>query len=432
METVQNDIKLFLNCFMFLFKISNYSLVYRFFILFHKYLTIYLASTVFQTPHMQPFVTFITYATFATMSLRFTASNLSRIKKQRTNTKSLISPLRNSKKQIPSKKDVKEPLVALQPNVPMDFHLKDAESVLDGLELVLNNQWAEITNLHERYYSQNAKESCDKRTDLLFLLRGLAMETKAAILKYRAQQLPTGGVMTLNQLYSLYEYRGNTFVDQSLELCVRNGKLRRFIITNALPVILRAGFATGTSALSQRVTYGYENTEVVTFTESYLNQIESDCIECQTDPKLVDNLKTLKSFENYIELHPSSLSVTNEMFTCEELKVLVEAGYLTLTSNHHNEIDVHQYSIAFPRCGTFLKMINCGRVWLVQVLSKASFKELLEDAIFEKWEGKKLNNFRRPYYGYDLLWILADAKGAGVIEAFTTPVGKAWRLTGKL
>lgn len=366
------------------------------------------------------------------MSLKFTASNLSRIKKPGANSKSSLSPLHRSKKESVQKKTPKERLEVIQQNVCMHFHLRDTDSVVRGVDSLLSNQWAEASIFHTRYYSREAKESCQVATDLLFLLRGLSMETKAEIIKYRATQLPRGGVATINQLYSLFDFRGNTFVDQSLELNVRNGSLRKFVISNALPVILRSGAKASPSLLGQRVTYGYENTEVVARVSDYLAQISTDIAEDVPESNRAGHREALEKFKEYIQNNVSSLFVTNDQFSTGELKILVEAGYLTLTSNHHNEIDVDQYSIAFPQCGTFLKMINSGKVWMVQCLSKAAYKEMLEDALFEKWEGKKLNNFRRPFYGYDLLWILADAKGAGIIEAFQTPVGRGWRLTGKL
>lgn len=369
---------------------------------------------------------------FATMSLKFTAASLSRIRKPGATSKSPFSPLKKIKKGNAIKKPNKERLEALQQNVSMEFHMYDEHSVYEGVITILNNQWAELTRFHNRYYSQDAKESCEKTSDLMFLLRGISMEAKAEVLKYRAQQLPRGGVITVNQLYSFFDFRGNTFVDQSLEMCVRNGKLRKFVITNALPVILRAGIKSSASILSQKVTYGYENTDVVACTQDYVSKIEVDCNEFSKDPNLAESFEALQKFKKFVESDLSSHFVTNESFSESELKLLVEAGYLTLSSNHHNEIDVHQYSISFPGCGTFLKMLNSGRVWLVQTLSKAAFNEILEDVLFEKWEGKKLNNFRRPFYGYDLLWLLAEAKGAGVVEVFKTPVGKAWRLTGKL
>lgn len=249
------------------------------------------------------------------------------------------------------------------------------------------------------------------------------MEVKADIIKYRNQQLPTGGMLTVNQLYTLFESKGNTFVDRSLELFIREGQIRKFVITNALPVILR----TGKGGFNSQIAYGYENAEVVVKTEEYLKEISESVT--QTDP---DSVLAMTKFKDYIQKNPTSLFVTNKDFSAPEITSLVNAGFLTLTSNHHFEIDVHQYSIAYPRCGTFLKMINAGRSWLVKTLNKTTFKEALEDKLFDKWEGKIMANFRRPFYGYDLLWILADAKGAGVVEGFNTPVGRGWRLTGKL
>lgn len=244
------------------------------------------------------------------------------------------------------------------------------------------------------------------------------MEVKADILKYRSQQLPKG-ILTVNQLYTMFDRMGNTYVDRSLEMCIREGLVKKFVISNALPVILR----NGQIGFNPKVTYGYENTDVVVKTEHYLTLIE----ESQGDDS-----STLEKFKTYVENNPESLFVTNEDFTAPQLSSLVNLGFLTLTSNHHNEIDVHQYSISFPKCGTFLKIINSGRTWLVKTLGKSKYNEFLEDVLFEKWEGKNLANFRKPFYGYDLLWILADARGAGVVEAFNTPVGRGWRLTGKL
>lgn len=389
---------------------------------------------VFSYPRSSPHLSYLELHIYThSMSLKFTASNLSRIRKPTSTAKSPLSPLKKQRKDGPLKKTPpKQRLEALEHNVSLNLPLGEIDSLLKGINTVLENQWAESTMLHERYFSRDAKLSCLSTNDLLFLLRGISMENKAEILKYRAQQLPRGGVVTINQLYSLFDSRGNTFVDQSLEMYVRKGELRKFVISNALPVILRNATPHSISNLGQKVTYGYENTEVVSRTRDFMDHIDFDSNEACGDPEKKSRYEALAKFKIHIESHPSSLSVTNEMFSSGELKILVEAGYLTLTSNHHNEIDVHQYSIACPRCGTFLKMINSGKVWLVQLLTKASFKEMLQDAIFERWEGKKMNNFRRPFYGYELNWILADAKGSGVVEAFKTPMGMAWRLTGKL
>lgn len=364
------------------------------------------------------------------MSLRSTAAGLSKIRKPTSKLKSILSPLKKKptrpaphrSKEL-SQDEKSEALEVTEHNIQMDFELHGLASMAQVLDMVIDNQWAESTLLHSRYYSREAKRLCLEPSDLLFLLRGLSMETKAAILSYRRTHLPAGGLATLNQLYSMHGSRGNTFVDRTLELSVREGSLRKFVISNAQPVILSLGKG-GPLAL---VTYGYENAEVVVKTEQYVAEILARAQAA--DPA---HSQTLLRFQEFVESNPTTLFVTSEDFDAADLTILVKLGFLTLTSNHHHEIDTHQYSVAYPRCGTFLKMVNAGRSWVVKTLGKTAYKECLEEALFDKWEGKNLNNFRKPFYGYDLLWILADAKGAGVIEAFNTPVGKGWRLTGKL
>lgn len=357
------------------------------------------------------------------MSLHFTAANLSRIRKPGI-PKSTLSPIKSkSVSSNPRKKQPKKPerLEILDHNVQLDFELRGSTQIINALDTVFHNQWAEQTRFHSRYYSREAVSAAVSHSDLLFLLRGLAMETKADILKYRLQQLPTGGVLTINQLYSMFDARGNTFVDRSLEMCIREGQVHKFVISNALPVILRTG-----NTMSNKVTYGYENIEVVVRTDHYLSLVDEALLSSEEDTK-----SALDRFKLFVLRLPASLYVTSDDFGAHELSCLVQTGFITLTSNHHNEIDVHQYSISYPRCGAFLKMINAGRTWLVKTLGRSTYKEYLEEVLFEKW-GKKMANFRKPFYGYDLMWVLADTLGAGVVEAFNTPVGRGWRLTGKL
>lgn len=361
-------------------------------------------------------------------NIRFTAANLSRIKKPSSNPKKgPLSPLRSKPKpkQKVKKQDEEdgseEPLQVISLRADLDFQIQNYTGIVDAIDTVVENQWAEKTCFHNRYYSEEAKEGSSS-TDLLFSLRGLSMETKAEIIKYRNQQLPNG-MLTLNQLYSMFQDQGNTFVDRSLEMCIRDGLVKKFIITNALPIILR----TGKGGQNSKVTYGYENIEVVVKIEHYIALIEeiADSLDEAT-------AAALREFKEFVEGHPEALSICTTDISADHLSALVKTGVVTLTSNHHNEINVHQYSLAYPRCGTFLKMINSGRSWLVKTLSKSKFKELLEEQLFDKWEGKNKANFRKPFYGYDLMWVLADALGAGVAEVFKTPVGRGWRLTGKI
>ncbi|KAG2731991.1 hypothetical protein G9P44_004408 [Scheffersomyces stipitis] len=343
-----------------------------------------------------------------------------------------------------SSKD-EEPLVVSDYNVQLDYQLSKNDDIMVAIDTILDNQWAESSSLHFRYHKRQEIESADGDMEkLVFSLKGLSAKVKAEIMKYRQNQLPKG-IVTTAQLYSIYESQGNTFVDRNLELNIRNGNLKKFVITNASPVISR----TKQKYQHGKVTYGFENVEVVVKTESYFKLI---CEEIERlEKELVDSsmatserikkdrqLTSIKKFFEYLKSNPASIFVTHEDFDNEQLSSLVSFGLVTLTSNHLNEIESHQYSISYPACGTFLKLINAGRVWLVKALSKGKYNENLEDQLFKKWEGttlngdSKMNNFRPPFYGYDLNWILADSLGAGVIEVFNTPVGRGWRLTGKV
>ena len=59
-------------------------------------------------------------------------------------------------------------------------------------------------------------------------------------------------------------------------------------------------------------------------------------------------------------------------------------------------------------------LFEVGELWSFMVgesVGQNKHKELLEDQIISKWEGvnatgeSKMNNFRSPFYGYDLNWV---------------------------
>lgn len=323
-------------------------------------------------------------------------------------------------------------------NVDLPFQLSKEDDLEIAVDKIISNLWSENTNLHSRYVDNKLEASTQE--ERLFLLEGLSLKSKADIIKYRTHKMPQG-LTTLNQLYSIYRHQGPTFVDRKLELKLRQGKLKKFVITNASPVILRSN----NKFQSGKISYGYENMEIVTKTENYLNLIKEGINtieeETKTNPSKVISVTKLKKFYDFIVRNPAALFINSSKdYGDDELFELVNHGFLTLTSNHLNEIESHQYSIAYPNCGTFLKVINSGRAWLVKTLNKCSNKEILEEQLYNKWEGTtpgfngqtKRNNFRAPFYGYDLYWILADALGAGVVEVFNTPVGRGWCLTGKV
>lgn len=384
--------------------------------------------------------------------LRYSAAQSSRIGKRSaslspTKARSLktILPaqskyLHNLKK-TPNTPPKDDPLTIQDYNVQLDYQLSAKNDIMVAIDTVLDNQWAECTTLHHRFHTKDEVDGATNLLELLFLLPGLSMETKADIIKYRITHLPIG-LVTLNQLYSIYDRQGPTFVDRNLELQLRQGRVRKFVITNAAPVVLRTQ-----NKFQGKVTYGHENVEVVVKCDHYYGVIESAIESLQKEEKqqkqqkqqLVSSATVLTNFLRFLKANPSALYVHVDDFSPVELSTLVSLGYATLTSNHLNEIESHQYSVAYPNCGTFLKLINGGRAWLVKNLNKSQHSELLEAKLFQKWEGgtnangtPKMTNFRKPFYGYDLFWILADALGAGVIEVFNTPVGRGWKLTGKV
>ncbi|CAH2351479.1 hypothetical protein CLIB1423_03S07228 [[Candida] railenensis] len=392
-------------------------------------------------------------------TLRFTAAKTSIINKK--SGSSSVNPLkrllpsqskyqqnlksRSQKIDTPSQNTKKEePLTILDYNVQLDYQLSQREDLMTAIDTILDNQWSESSSLQDRYHSA-ATKSANTPQELLFSLSGLSMQTKAEIMKYRVDQLPHG-LVTVNQIYSIYEKLGHTFVDRSLELRIREGKLKKFIITNASPIISRSPqkFQSG------KVTYGFENVEIVVKLDNYLNHVQGSIAKASEDEEVS---KCLEKFASFVRENPTALYISSnlnkeENFTPENIATLVDFGYVTLTSNHLNEIESHQYAVSYPNCGTYLKLINACRTWLVKFLSKSKFKEVLETQMYDRWEGitqqtnsnagsqfassSKMTNFRKPYYGFELNWVLADALGAGVVEVFSTPVGRGWRLTGKM
>lgn len=326
--------------------------------------------------------------------------------------------------------------------VKLDYQQFSGKDIMVAIDTILNNKWAESTQLHNRYPTK-----LGTMEERIFGLRGLSNALKTDILKFR-RNFPMG-LVTTTQLYSIFLNESNTFVDKSLESHIRSGKLKKIVISNAAPIILRSvnKFQLG------KVTYGFENVELVVKSDSYFlvisgmrdlleEKLKNNQLSGALRSKKHSSISSLDKFMKYLKEHPTALyisySADNGGFTAEEITYLINSGFVTLASNHLIEIETNVYSISYPGCGAYLKLVNSGRSWLVKVLGKNKHKELLEDQIISKWEGvnatgeSKMNNFRSPFYGYDLNWVLADALGAGVVEVFNTPVGRGWRLTGKI
>lgn len=393
--------------------------------------------------------------------LRYTAAPSARVTKRNVVKNAMKNHQKSLRNILPSQRKYKQNLNKLEKapnikekhlkeaplkvedyNVELDYKLLKNDDLVVAIDTITNNQWSECCSLTERYAAHSDQAELSNH-DKLFQIKGISLKTKAEIEKFRSNLMPNG-LVTINQLYSMYQELGNTFVDKKVELEMRKGRVRKFIISNASPVILRSPqkFQKG------KVTYGYEDVEIIVKSKTYSDTIERSLCVLEDSPRKYESpdilvkVQALKHFYDFVKKNPSSLFVdSSQGFSNEELSSLVSLGFLTLNSNHLNEIELHQYSISFPNCGTFLKLITSGRVWLVKALSKSKFKEALEESMFNLWDGlnnlnangiSKWPNYSKPYYGYDLHWILADALGAGIVEVFNTPTGRGWRLTGKV
>lgn len=289
-----------------------------------------------------------------------------------------------------------EELQIVSYNVNFEYQLGRKDDVLVAITTVADHAWCNEGDIP---------------------LKGLSTPVRDEIMEFR-RQLPH--IITVNQLYTLFEREGRTFVDKLLEQGIREGTVRKFVISNASPVILN-------STKFQKVSYGYENIEVICRAETYTSLIQSRIDMAANE----EHRKALSLLLDFVVGHPTALFISTEL-SKEDLKILIQFGFVTLSSNHLNEIE-NMYAIAYPNCGTFLKLIKSGRMWVVKALNKGRFKEATEDVLVSKWEGgPKMTSLRKPYYGYDLDWVLADALGAGIVEVFNTPVGRGWKLTGKI
>ena len=377
------------------------------------------------------------------MPLQYSAAKTSNVSKSRLPSKSPIKKFqRDTKKLLPSQREYKkklatscssspqatkgetEKLPVQDYNVQLDYQLSSNDDVVVAVDTILSNRWSESSELHNRY-KRNFEGTEEKS---IFCMKGISPTAKATLVKYRLG-LPRG-LITTTQLYAIFHNQGPTFVDKSLELAIRRGDLRKFVISNASPVILRSL----NKFQLKKVTYGFEDIEVVAKVCYYHELIES-LITGKDDESPIK--QALSKFYQFIKSHPTEMFISTSDFTDEEVLNLVQYGFITLTSNHFNEIE-QNYSISYPGCGTYIKLVNEGRTWLVKTLNKNKHKEGLEEQLFQKWLGAtpegdlKLYNFRKPFYGYDLHWVLADALGGGIVEVFNTPVGRGWRLTGKV
>ncbi|CAI5758097.1 unnamed protein product [Candida verbasci] len=311
-------------------------------------------------------------------------------------------------------------------NVHLDYQLDNNQDLITAIDTILDNRWSESTKLHNKFQEYITHPYSDLEGQILSM-KNVSNTAKIELLTFR-KKFPS--LVVITTLYSIFNGLGNTFVDKLIELNIRQGKVKKLIISNASPIINRSL----NQYQSGKISYGYENMEVLVKSDEYY-ELLSEMIVISNDKDVKD---IIDKYMVYMTRHYTDMYLRMEEFNDEEIKVLINKGLVTLTSNHLSEIET-LYRVSYPGCGVFLKLINEGRAWITKTLTKQKDKQLLETDIWNKWQGyntltgdSKLNNFRKPFYGYDLNWILSDCLGSGIVEGFNTPVGRGWKLTGKI
>ena len=108
-----------------------------------------------------------------------------------------------------------------------------------------------------------------------------------------------------------------------------------------------------------------------------------------------------------------------------------------------------QFNIALPNMGSLIRLLGSARSHLMSLLIKSKYKELPEFLLRERYEGgisgddpaSKAKKYRGEFkgvlpaqtrkwkqlYGLTFDFVIAECLGAGLIELFETPVGRAVR-----
>jgi len=107
-----------------------------------------------------------------------------------------------------------------------------------------------------------------------------------------------------------------------------------------------------------------------------------------------------------------------------------------------------QFNFSLPSIGPYLRLLDSARSYLVSLLAKQKYREASESLLKERWDGAVANNVRAKrskgfndlvlpvktkkwsqFNGLCFQWVLEECLGTGLIEVFSTPVGRGVRLT---
>lgn len=220
--------------------------------------------------------------------------------------------------------------------------------------------------------------------------KGLGREGRGVVYQFR-EQLPPLVMMT--HLHGLF-VQNSTLVDRSVLRAAEQGKVRRLIVN-----LVDGG-------------------DLVIAADDYFALLERACSE--------DNAASMSAFRQFLTNNPAAVMVTREELATHgaDAENLLATGFLVFQSGKG---DV--YNISVPNIGPYLRLVAGCRKYVHKTLTKLPWKELPEDALKTRWTSNKL--YWKEYKGARLDWVFFDCIGGGWCEAFSTPVGRGWKLTGK-
>lgn len=249
--------------------------------------------------------------------------------------------------------------------------------------------------------------------------KGLSNSTMSAALKYR-QSLPC--VVTVNQLQALFPSNASS-IDRQIVRLSREGRVRRLAVNQIEGGDLLIG-SEHYYELCRNAAY-HTSLQMVQLGEESSRREKGEYVSVRDDV----SASILAKFEGLVRSMPaSSTSVTlsdlQDADLASHYSFLVNAGFLTLVPGASQE-----FALSVPNIGALLRLVSTARKWVKATLAKLPWSEALESDLEKKWLASKAHWFE--FRGCRLEWVLFDLAGGGFCEAFSTPVGRGWKLTGK-
>ncbi|EPX73218.1 uncharacterized protein SOCG_00973 [Schizosaccharomyces octosporus yFS286] len=152
---------------------------------------------------------------------------------------------------------------------------------------------------------------------------------------------------------------------------------------------------------------------------SELNEIYQLYLNKHKDNKELQLLIT--KLREFLCTHGSTSYSSEELnLSLQERRTLTTAGFLTLDGTD-------SYGISLPNLGVFTHILHSSRKDLIQFFKKKPFYECIEASLLQRNISVTARRKHETFFGWKFR--LCDAIGAGLIDAFMTSCGRAYRLT---